>query len=993
MQTPLIWRWIATCALLATTVTTLAQVVNTPPTPEWIHSPTASARASFFRVGLLLPPKVLKVIVLTAVDGDAEILVNGRAAGQAHGTNQTSSLDITGILAPGRNVIGIKATNADIAPRIAALIEINGDLSQQKWVATPGPWAVRNDEVANWGALEAPTHGWLEPVSAGRTDSDAKNNPFDPRKRMDAYNSWKMALGTTEATDPAGFSVPAGFKVELIRSARPNEDSWVAMAFDPQGRLTLAREKRGLIRIDPIRAPASDAEVIHETLLECRGLLYARGSLYANANNSKALVRLTDADGDGRFEKAEELLRTEGGVGHGRNHIKLGPDGWIYIAHGNNVRPPANALTNSRVVSMAEDQVIQNPWDGSMFDGDVTVPAGHILRMNPANPAQIELYAAGFRNPMDVAFNTDGEMFTFDADMEWDVGAPWYMPNRVLHVVPGADFGFRRGTGRFRPHHIDTLPAVEEIGLASPTAVFFGYGGKFPPAYQQALFICDWAYGRILSVALQAQGASYTGKSSVFLTGRPLNVNDGAIGPDGALWFITGGRGTQSGLYRVSFPGAEAVEVKSAPSPARDLRKQLEQVARSVAATPPASLDEVAWNALAHDDRWIRRAARDVVERTSPALWSARIANDTDKARVLETALILARQKALETNPPAFEKLLSWKPADLTSEQRLRWIRVWSVALARNAASLDAIKPRLIGHLAGWYPAADAAENQDLCRLLVALRASYALERTIPLLRAATRSEEIVDYVFLLRFLTEGWTPEYRRACMEGLVRAGRMAGAQNYFRSLMALRSEYEKAMSPAEREALGAPAAAPATATAPQTKPAVIHAWRLDELVPSLASARVGRSFERGKSAILKAQCQRCHRVSPDPSIEAGISGPDLVGVAGRFAGRDLLEQILAPSKIIDEKYRQTTLSLVDGSEVSGLIEEENESRLTLRPSLLTEQRVEVKKTAIKTRSHSGLSPMPEGLLDVLTKDEVLDLLAFLEAAGNPADARFKP
>jgi len=79
------------------------------------------------------------------------------------------------------------------------------------------------------------------------------------------------------------------------------------MAFDPQGRITLAREKRGLLQFDP---RDGTMKVINDTLLECRGLLYAHGALYAHANNSKALYRL------GAPGAEQEILRTEGGVGH-----------------------------------------------------------------------------------------------------------------------------------------------------------------------------------------------------------------------------------------------------------------------------------------------------------------------------------------------------------------------------------------------------------------------------------------------------------------------------------------------------------------------------------------------------------------------------------------------------------------------------------------------------------------------------------------------------
>src|SRR5262245_10851268 len=157
----------------------------------------------------------------------------------------------------------------------------------------------------------------------------------------------------------------------------------------------------------------------------------------------------------------------------------------------------------------------------------------------------------GLRNPMDVAFNADGEMFTYEADMERDIGAPWYRPTRVLHLVPGGDYGWRRGIGNLPPYSPDTLPAAVDIGVGSPTGIEFGTASRFPEPYRQALFIGDWAYGRILAVQLRPRGASYGGSFTEFLAGRPLNVTDLTFGPDGALYFVTGGRGTKSGLYRV----------------------------------------------------------------------------------------------------------------------------------------------------------------------------------------------------------------------------------------------------------------------------------------------------------------------------------------------------------------------------------------------------------------------------------------------------------
>src|SRR5690606_31589108 len=77
----------------------------------------------------------------------------------------------------------------------------------------------------------------------------------------------------------------------------------------------------------------------------------------------------------------------------------------------------------------------------------------------------------------------------------------------------------------------------------------------FPKRYHNTLFLADWALGRILSVQLRPSGASYTANSEVFIEGSPLNVTDLEVGPDGALYFITGGRGTGGGIYRVSWKG------------------------------------------------------------------------------------------------------------------------------------------------------------------------------------------------------------------------------------------------------------------------------------------------------------------------------------------------------------------------------------------------------------------------------------------------------
>ena len=396
--------------LILITVITQAQMANQPPMPQWIGVSTEAEvgiETRFESQG-----RLLKAILLLACGTNTEVQLNGKILRQVIATKDQPavSLDLTAQITPGTNVLRLKA----VKPRIAALLELNGDLAQLRWIASDETWTSPDGKVVILGAV----------------DADPAANPFDLKKTFDAYNSWQLAKpgAQSQATDPTSFTLLPGFKAELIRSAQPNEDSWVALAFDPQGRVTLAKEKKGLLRLDPKDGSMREIE---STLLECRGLLYAHGVLYANANNSKGLYRLRDTDGDGVFEDKHELMHTEGGVGHGRNHIKLGPDGRIWVAHGNNVLLPSPLAENSPLRNYANDQAVLNPWDGSMFDGNVELPAGHVVAVDPQDD-KIELITGGLRNPLDIAFNREGEMFTFDADMERDVGTSWYMPTRVL---------------------------------------------------------------------------------------------------------------------------------------------------------------------------------------------------------------------------------------------------------------------------------------------------------------------------------------------------------------------------------------------------------------------------------------------------------------------------------------------------------------------------------------------------------------------------------
>lgn len=956
-----------------------------PTSAEWLSADaTPAPGTALFRRVFVPEPGLVKAVLLAAADRDATIFLNGTNVGQAIGFAQASTLDVTRFVRAGTNLLAVRVSSTSGPPAFRLMLELAHADGRQRWLVSDATWSASRQEAANWNIAPVTGTGWSNAFTHGAAGRQKWGDPFAATKSVDAYNSWMLARGSAPATDPATMSVRPGFRVELLRSALPEEDSWITLAFDPQGRLTVAREKRGLLRMTLGPTAVERVEVIEDTLEECRGLLYAHDSLYVNANNSRGFYRLRDADGDGRFEEKKLLLATTGGVGHGRNHLRLGPDGLIYLVHGDDVVLPPKPAPDSPVQQMVSDQLM--PAMDPKKPQPVTryTQVGHVLQTDREG-SFFRLFAGGLRNPMDVAFNEAGELFTYDADMERDIGTPWYRPTRVLHLVPGGDYGWRRGPGNIPPHSPDTLPAAVDIGVGSPTGVTFGTGSKFPGKYRRAFFIADWAYGRILAVHLQPRGASYTGSSEEFLSGRPLNVTDLVVGPDGAMYFITGGRGTKSGLYRVSWAGEVAANSASTADDPEAVRARLQRrrfESFTPEATTPERLAEI-WSGLRDEDRWIRSAARRALERTPLAQWSEQALTETNPPVAAHALLALARVVGRDAQPLLLTNLNRLPLAGLAEADQLAVLRTLGLSLARHGWPTEEMAASLRRQLEAVYPAPGRALNYELCRLLAHLRSLELLPRTLPLLTAAAMPDERLHYLMLLWPMREGWTLDRRRAYFTALGDAEREQGAHDYYAALNFIRRDLTNSLSSGERLALGdlvrSSVATPVVVVPPA--PQFVKAWTLADF--DFAKDAAARSPAKGREAFRLAGCVQCHRVGS----EGGVIGPDLTAVAARFGGRDLLDHILNPSKAVDEKFRVAVLTLKDDAVVTGTVERDDDL-VVLTAAEPGADPVEVSRTDIKERRWSDVSPMPTGLLDGLTKEQILDLLAFLEAAKGSSN-----
>ena len=818
------------------------------------------------------------------------------------------------------------------------------------------------------------------------------------------------------ATAAETLKVPKGFHVELLYSVpKPSEGSWVNLCVDPKGRLIVSDQYGSLYRVTP---PAigmkgeSKIEKIPAEIGMAQGLLWAFNSLYVVVNDPKkaGLYRVTDSNDDDMLDKVETLRTFEsssGGIGeHGPHAILLTPDKKrLTIVCGNQTK--LTKVDSSRVpMHFGEDHLLQRIPDGNGFMKGVLAPGGCIYTLDPEGK-NWELVSSGFRNQFDAAYNRDGELFTYDADMEWDANTPWYRPTRICHVTSGSEFGWRNGAGKYPAHFPDNLPGICDIGPGSPTGVCFGYGAKFPAKYQDALFACDWSYGKLYAVHLTPKGSSFLGVAEEFISGTPLPLTDVIISPvDGAMYFTIGGRKTQSGLYRVTYTGKESIDppaMRTVPdSPEVSARKQLEafhgkQNPEAVRAT---------WPHLSSADRFVRFAARIALEHQPIDTWQEKALTEKEPQTAVTALLALARSAApdpLHANAngskvdPALggkivDAILKQDFAKLPGSQQIEVARLYEIVFNRYGTIDPTKTAKVQASLNAAYPTSNRFVDGEVCEVLVFLNNTEVVPKTMKLLAEAPTQEEQLQYVRALRMANAGWTLELRKQYFRWFMKAATYKGG-NSFRGFLKLIEDHAKALlSDAERKQLQpiwtAQFVAPSDFAPPRP---FVKKWTLDDLAPVLEKGLKagGRDYERGRKLFGAANCFACHRYDN----EGGSAGPDLSGVAGRFAIRDLLESILDPNKEISDQYAAVEVDTLDGKKLVGRIVNLKEDTIMLNTDMLNPNGiVQVNRNNIDVMKSSKLSMMPAGLLDTLKDDEVLDLMAYLLSRGDRTSPMFK-
>jgi putative heme-binding domain-containing protein len=819
----------------------------------------------------------------------------------------------------------------------------------------------------------------------------------------------EQAPKAADLLDVANIKVAKDFKIELLYSVpRKIEGSWVAMCIDPKGRLIVSDQNGALYRVTLPDAAGGSAktEKINLKTGFAHGLLWAFDSLYVAVDEGKeahGVYRIRDTNGDDQLDNIELLRKVQASGEHGIHSLVLSPDGKsIYVVIGNN--SSLTEMSTSRVPrDWSEDQLLPRLPTGFMDDS--FAPQGYFAKFDP-DGKNWQLIAMGLRNPFDFAFNNVGELFTDDADMEWDIGDPWYRPTRVNHIISGADFGFRNGDGKWPDYYLDSFGAVVNIGPGSPTGVTFGYGARFPAKYQDALFLADWSFGKVRAVHLTPSGASYTGEIEDFINGQPFPICDLIIDPhDGSMLMVVGGRGAQSALYRVTYVGNES----TAPNPPdtrlqsqRDLRHKLE----AFHGRKDSAAVKTVWPYLSDQDRALRYAARIALEWQDTSQWSRKALKEKDPRKAIAALVALIRVSGKDKthhkqtdpapNPVLRAKVLSaldklsW--AKLAAVDQIDLLRAYSLALIRLGQLEPPQRERLIGKFDSLFPAKKTELDELLARLLIYLQAPDAAAKVVAALRTAPTQEEQVDYAVALRSLKTGWTPALYEQYFRWFVTAQNFRGGNTFASSLNRAKKDAVENLSEDEKTALKPILEAHVERTSPRAALAArpfVREWKLDELVPKVQSGlNGGRNFERGRQLYSTVACSACHRFVN----EGGSVGPDLTGVAGRFSLNDLLESVVEPSKVISDQYQAITIRLKNGDVISGRVGNLNGADINVIEDMFDPGKMtNVKRTEIQLIEPSKVSPMPEGLLNSLQLDEIQDLVAYLLARGDKQNPVF--
>ncbi|MDB6130691.1 MAG: hypothetical protein JWM04_1798 [Verrucomicrobiales bacterium] len=327
------------------------------------------------------------------------------------------------------------------------------------------------------------------------------------------------SLGAAEAIDPTLPKAPPDWKVELIAQT-PKIQYPSVICTAPDGRVFVGQDPMDMPGppdkpIDSVLCFHPDGHVttFATNLYSVFGLSYLNGKLYIHHAPKFTVYDDNNGVGSNPVDLFETNPTPWGGTSlndHIPSNMRLGMDGYFYMSVG--------------------DKGIYGAVgkDGSHAE----LHGGGVFRFKPSG-TELEVYTSGTRNHLDLAINSEDEIFTYD---NTDDGNGWW--TRVSHLVDGGFYGYPFD---YKPQRGYTLWRMEEYGGGSPTGATAYNEDALPAEYQGNLFMCEWGKRQLVRFVVERQGGSYKINSrQEFLTEgttpfRPLGI---CVTPEGDGFYI-----------------------------------------------------------------------------------------------------------------------------------------------------------------------------------------------------------------------------------------------------------------------------------------------------------------------------------------------------------------------------------------------------------------------------------------------------------------------
>jgi putative membrane-bound dehydrogenase-like protein len=785
------------------------------------------------------------------------------------------------------------------------------------------------------------------------------------------------------------------YRLELV-AAEPEIVTPVGMAFDREGRLLVIEshthqdppEYAGPDR-DRLRMFAdSDGDgrldrwsTFSEGFRHAMNVLVREdGGVYLVERGRVLLLR--DTDNDGVADKQDVLLRLETEDDYPHNAlggITLGPGG-LTIGLGENHGEPFRLIGA----------------DGKVFTG--TGGLDGFFRCL-GDGSRLEHIARGVWNPFSLCATPDGRIFAVDNDPD---ASP---PCRLLHVVPGGDYGYLYQYGRAGTHPLQawdgelpgTLPMVCGVGEA-PTAIV---------AHGAWLWVTSWGDHRIERYTLVPRGVSYGATREVVVQGdADFRATGIAIAPDGSLYFgdwvlrdyPVHGRGR---VWRLVLPESE----RNAKFPARSEADQLAQSNRILREYQPVEASDPFYHAWRIYNQ--SRLEYPAVPEEERVVFS-RSSFTPDE---VITTLGVAHRRG-EDN---FVEQLTWALKDKSPEARLyavRWIADERITSLRDdvAKLLDGPQPNARYYLAvlaavDWLDnkpemrgreIADellvrelqneqrSAETHALALALLSPDAKYltvdrlkeyleADHRPLRLeaVRTLAQRNSADRFELLAAIAADNAQPEEMRA--EAIM--GLSAAAEKHKELLESFAAGSNPALSREAERALRLSGQRPAPT---EKKPAAADLAAWATLLDEPGEAQAGR---RLFFSPVGARCGVCHQHSG----RGGRIGPDLTYIARSNTREKLIASILQPNQEIAPHYQPWLLVTDDGKTHTGLRLHEGGDDGSEEYVDSAGERFRLESKTIEVREATTTSIMPSGLETILSTADLRDLLTFLATSPN--------